>query len=73
MKPSIKDELIFGILNRLEHGERCLDIRKSILDNDQKVSDEEYQLACQIFEETSKAYFKLGFEACQTLFTNDVA
>jgi hypothetical protein len=68
-----KDVLIKGLLTALEKQERCVTIRKTILDDESKVSDSEYEVACQVLDEASIAYFKLGFEACRTLILESAA
>lgn len=68
-----KDLLVKGLLTALEKQERCITIRKRILDDESKVSDSEYDVACQVLDEASMAYFKLGFEACRTLILESAA
>jgi len=68
-----KDVLVNGLLNALEKQERCMTIRKTILDDESKISDDEYDVACQVLDEASIAYFKLGFEVCRTLILESAA
>ena len=52
-----------AILEKLEDTKNYKTIAKKILD-DSKINDENYELACQIFVETSIEYFHLGFKTC---------
>ena len=70
---TVDEDLIIGVLNALENEERCRQIRRLILDDEQKIKDEDYDVACQVFDETSIAYFILGFDACRSLLINKVA
>jgi len=68
-----KDLLVRGLLTALENQGPCMAIRKTILDDESKVSDSEYDVACQVLDEASIAYFTLGFEACRTLILESAA
>jgi len=68
-----RDLLLKGLLNTLEEQERCIKIRRDILDNETNISDDGYDMACHVFDEASLAYFKLGFEVCRTLILEPVA
>jgi len=61
------DKLISSLLNTLENEGSFTQIRQDILDNEMKVNDNDYEIACSVFEEASQAYFQKGFECCRTL------
>ena len=53
------------LINNITDNEFDKNIRKQILDH---IEDEQhYDLACEIFNQTSDIYFKLGFQIAQSL------
>ncbi|MCL1990224.1 MAG: hypothetical protein FWG67_04960 [Defluviitaleaceae bacterium] len=57
-----------ALFDKLQETKEYRSIAERILDDENKVRDESYDLACKIYVETSSEYFHLGFEACFTLF-----
>lgn len=56
-----------ALLDRLQETKKYRKIAKEILDNEDKIKDESYEIACEIFNSTSNEYFHLGFQACFAL------
>jgi len=61
------DKLVSSLLQALENEGNFAQIQKEILNDEKKVKDDDYEVACSVFEETSQAYFQKGFECCRTL------
>jgi len=61
------DKLVSSLLQTLENEGNFTQIRKEILNDEKKVKDDDYEVACSVFEEASQAYFQKGFECCRTL------
>jgi len=59
-----------AILEKLEESKEYREVRKQILDDEFKINDKDYDLACKVFNETSTEYFKLGFQSCFSLITD---
>lgn len=56
-----------ALLDKLQATKKYRIIGEKILDAENRVKDESYDLACEIFNKTSNEYFNLGFQACFTL------
>lgn len=52
------------LLESISNNELDKNIRKKILDN---IKDEHYDIACNVFNQTSQAYFNLGLKICAEL------
>lgn len=52
------------IMDNITNQEFDKKIRKQILDDIE--NEEHYDLACQVFNQTSEIYFKLGFQIAST-------
>jgi hypothetical protein len=57
-----------ALLSRLQETKKYRKIAKEILDDEDKIKDESYDVACEVFNSTSNEYFHLGFQACFALY-----
>ena len=61
-----------ALLEKLEESNACKRIRERILNDEVKISDADYEMACEVFNETSREYFQLGFKTCFSLVADIV-
>lgn len=58
-----------ALFDKLQGTKEYRSIATRILDDENRIRDENYNLACDVFNETSSEYFHLGFQACFALCT----
>jgi hypothetical protein len=63
-------EFISAILAKLEESQELKNIRAKVLDDETKVPDDNYDMACRIFNETLSECFHLGAQTCLSLITD---
>ena len=61
-----------AILEKLKEGDEYKKISREILGDENKVNNDNYELACMIFNQTSSEFFQLGFKVCFSLITDIV-
>jgi hypothetical protein len=56
-----------AIFEKLAESEEYKKISSKVLGNEDQITDEEYEVACMVFNQASEECFRLGFEACASL------
>lgn len=66
-------EFTYTILERLEETEELKNIRAKVLDDESKVPDDIYDIACRIFNEALTECFHLGVQTSLSLMSRLIA
>lgn len=63
-------QFVSAILNELEESDELKSIRAKVLDDETKVPDDNYDIACRVFNEALSECFHLGAKTCLSLITD---